>query len=420
MSKKPKRLVILSDSPTSGTGLGRITKDLATRIAIHMPDVYRVLTVGYGGVPSPDLPFPQYVIKDLRDDWIFPSLHEVWKNWVGDEEGILLVVWDASRLSWLADPNTFGELTEDLIGLQQWIKKRPFKLWGYLPIDASGPNDRMTFPLMRTLLGFDRLLAYGEFGEGVIRRTIGDEESEKRHLTNLPHGLNSDVFFELPRHLCRKLFFRRTGAQPLINMEVPPIADDEVLIGCICTNQPRKDWSLACETIAILSKTHKVRFWAHTDHLERAWSIPALCVDYGIIDKTVVSLGHLSDNSMAEGYSACDLTIAPGLGEGFGFPIFESMFCGTPVVHGDFGGAPEWMAGHVQGLITRQANDPFLVKPIAYRHEGVYACQRPVFSAQDWATKAEDLISKRVNHNGEIDWQNLWPRWETYLRKAAE
>jgi len=408
VKKNPTPLIILSDAPTAGSGLGRICGDLAQRIAIHMPDVYRVLTVGYGGIPSPDFPFPQYVIKDLRDDWIFPSLHEIWKNWVGDEEGILLTIFDASRLSWLADPHSFSELTEDLIGLQQWIKKRPFKLWGYLPVDASGPNDRMTFPLMRTLLGFDRLLAYGEFGEGVIRRTIGDEESDKRHLTNLPHGINSDVFYPLPRHLCRKLFFQHTGARPLIPMVVPPLTDDEILIGCVCTNQPRKDWSIACETVAILSKTHKVRFWAHTDQLERAWSIPALLVDFGILDKTVVSMGRLSDDVMAEANSACDLTIAPGLGEGFGLQIFESIACQTPCIHGNYGGAPEWMSASS------------LVEPAAYRFEGVYSCERPVFRAEDWAKKAEgalQLSRSGIQLDSRLDWNELWPLWENWLRR---
>lgn len=405
---KPKPIILLSDAPTSGTGLGRITKDLAMRIATMMPDVYRVLTVGYGGEPSPDLPFPQYVIKDLRDDWIFPSLHEIWKNWAGDEEGILLVVWDASRLSWLADPNTFGELTEDLIGLQQWIKKRPFKLFGYLPIDASGPNDRMTFPLMRTLLGFDRLLAYGEFGEGVIRRTIGDEESDKRHLTNLPHGINTDSFYELPRHLCRKLFFQHTGARPLIPMVVPPLADEEILINITGTNQNRKDWALGIQTASILAKHHKVRLHCHTDLLEKFWSLPALLVDFGLIDKTVISLGQLSDDVMAEMYSAADLNlgIAP---EGFGFCTAESMACGTPSVTGDY--------ANNSALVPKNMT----VEPEAFRYEGEYASRRPVYSAHKWAATAEMWIGKRVSLDPQYDWNgDLWNRWEQWFRKAAE
>lgn len=407
VKKNPTPLIIMSDAPTSGTGLGRITKDLASRIATQLPDVYRVLTVGYGGIPSPDLPFPQYAIKDLRDDWIFPSLHEIWRNWVGDEEGILLTIWDASRLSWLADPHVFSELTEDLIGLQQWIKKRPFKLWGYLPIDSSGPNDRMTFPLMKTLFGFDRLLAYGEFGEGVIRRTIGDEESDKRHLTNLPHGLNSDVFYPLPRHLCRKLFFQHTGARPLIPMVVPPLKDSETLIGILGTNQRRKNWALGIKTVAQLAKTHSIRLWLHTDILEKEWSIPALLVDYGLIDKTVISLGHVPDDILAEGYSACDLVlgIAP---EGFGFVHVEAQACECPVVTGSYAGG----AALVQPGMR--------VDPIAFYDEGEYASNRPVYNPEQWAECARNWIGTRVTMDPQYDWANLWPRWEKYLREAAE
>ena len=46
---------------------------------------------------------------------------------------------------------------------------------------------------------------------------------------------------------------------------------------------------------------------------------------------------------MAQFYSACDVTLGIGLGEGAGYPLFESTSCGTPVVHGNYGGGPEYL-----------------------------------------------------------------------------
>ena len=116
-----------------------------------------------------------------------------------------------------------------------------------------------------------------------------------------------------------------------------PIEDDEYLVGIVCTNQSRKDIPLALETCSILSRDRKLRVWLHTDQLERAWSIPSLLIDYGLIDKALISLGQISDQSLASAYSACDLTIGPGV-EGFGLPLLESQFCGCPVVTGSYAG----------------------------------------------------------------------------------
>jgi len=128
-------------------------------------------------------------------------------------------------------------------------------------------------------------------------------------------------------------------------------------------------------------------------------------VDYGLLDKTVISLGVLSDDEMAQAYSACDLTLGVGA-EGWGFPLAEAQACGTPVVTGSYAGGAELV------------QDEMRVEPIAYRYEGLYACKRPVFQVADWATCAKRWIGKRVVLDPQYDWKNLWPQWESYFREA--
>jgi len=316
-----------------------------------------------------------------------------------------MCIWDASRLSWFSQPQQFNELLLAYPGLQQWLLKPNFEKWLYCPVDASGPNDRLTFPLMQTLFGFDRILAYGQFGEDVIRRTIGDKAAKQRDLCSLPHGVDSEIFFELNRKNCRKMFLKHTGAAQLVG-EAKTIQDEEVLIGIVSTNQMRKDFGLAIETISILFKTHPVRLWIHADTLERHWSIPALLVDFGLLDKAVVSLGFLSDYVMAQAYSACNLTIGPGP-EGYGYPLVESQFCGTPVVTGSYAGGAD--------IVPKE----WQVDPIAFRYEGVYAQKRPVYDPYHWAEKCLGLIDKRCNRPGELDWNgDLWSKWEAWFRRG--
>ena len=408
-----KNLLVISDSVSASTGLARITRDLTTRIHANLSDIYRLATAGYGSPGSCKFQWPQYALEGM-DSWICPTLPEIVEDFAGKERCIILPIWDLSRLGWFSQPEKLGgEPLTKFPGLKAWLLKANIERWLYAPIDASGPCDKLTFPLALTLLGFDRLLAYGPFGESVIRKTIGDQESVKRHLTWLPHGIDGEVFHQLPRQLSRKTFLQYTGAQTLlailgVNPEIKPIEEDEVLIGIICTNQSRKDIPLALETCSILSRNRKIRVWLHTDSLERNYSIPSLLVDYDLLQNTLISLETISDQSMAAAYSGCDLTIGAGP-EGFGLPLLESQYCGCPVVHGSYAGGADIVPIEWQ------------VEPHAFRYEGSYASKRPVYNAEDWARKAEEWIGKRASLDSRYEWKNLWPNeWESWFREAAK
>lgn len=398
-----KPLMIVGDAPTAGTGFGRITGDIASRIAANLSDVYRVATLGYGGIASRKLNHHHYVAEGM-DGWIIPSLPEVWNDWAGRESGIVMFISDPSRLQWFSRPELSDELAR-YPSLKQFLMKPPFQKWIYAPVDASGPNDRLTFPLAQNLFGFDRILAYGKWGQDVIRRTLGDQESEKRGLTSLPHGIDTEVFYPRNKQTSRAFFFSITGASTLRG-EKELIKPDEALIGIVATNQSRKDFGMALESVAILSRQRKIRLWIHTDVLERGWSIPALLVDFGLLDRTVISLGHLPDDSLAKAYSACDIVlgIAP---EGFGYVHVESTACGTPCITGSYAGGAE--------LVTSE----MLVDSVASRYESIWACRRPVYNSEDWASKANEWIGQSTSLDLRYEWMNNWQNWETYLREAA-
>lgn len=391
-------ILIISDGPSCPSGLGRICRDLATRIHEHMSDTFRVGVLGYGGPGSRKFGFAQYHIEGMKDDWVIPNLPEVCEDFFGSERGIVIFIWDASRVSWFSQPKIQCENAR----LRNFLMDSNFKRWIYVPVDSEGPNSRLTFPLKQALTGFDRVLAYGKWAAGVVDRTLDRPDGTTEYL---PHGIDASIFYERNRALCRKMFVSITGACNLLGNQTERVKADEVLVGVVATNQSRKNWALGLEACAILAKTRNLRVWAKCDVLERSWSIPALLVDYGLVDKTMISLGDMNDDQMAQALSACDVTLGIGDGEGFGLPIFESLFCGTPAIHGNYGGAPEWMV-----------NNDLLIDPIAYRYEGVYSCKRPVYSAHDWASRAESLLEARMNHNGSIDWKELWPHWEYWLK----
>jgi hypothetical protein len=75
------------------------------------------------------------------------------------------------------------------------------KLWGYFMQDHMGPKagGGLTRLSREVLLGYDRILMTSPFGVDVVRATIGAEESTRRDLTWLPHGLWTEVFTPLRR-----------------------------------------------------------------------------------------------------------------------------------------------------------------------------------------------------------------------------
>lgn len=393
--KSPIPLLIWSDTPSAPTGLARICRDLATRIALHLRDVFRVATVGYGASGSSKLPFQQYHWT-FRNDWHMPELPEIWEDFSGGEKGVLFTIQDASRVLWLARPETGTDQR-----LRTWLEKKPFQLYGYFPMDATGPNNRLSLMLKECLMGYDRVLCYSEWARRIVENTLGEDQSRKRDLDQLPHGIDTSIFYPRPRARQRQMFGQMAVGKPVV------IADDELLVGIVATNQARKDWALGIATCAELAKSRKVRIWMHTDVLERAWSIPYLLADFGLTGGNLISLGHFSDDVMARLYSACDLTLAIGLGEGFGFPIFESLACGTPCIHGDYGGAAEHLL------------NCYKIAPECYRYDGIYGCVRPVYNSEQWVRQSVLVSAVRSVVPSRLGWNALWPRWEAWLRKSS-
>jgi hypothetical protein len=60
-------ILFLSDAVSASSGLGRITRDLATRLYEHCSDVFDVAAVGYGGTGSRSIPFKEYHAQADRD-----------------------------------------------------------------------------------------------------------------------------------------------------------------------------------------------------------------------------------------------------------------------------------------------------------------------------------------------------------------
>ena len=380
--------MFLSDSVSCSSGLGRITRDLAGGVHENLADVFRVATVGYGGTGSSKNPWPEYHLHKI-DNWLVPELPEIWDDWAQGREGILMVIWDMSRLYWLGKPSMCP-----MPHLRRFAERKDVKKWAYHAVDAEGPMGKFPQSIAETMKGFDRVLDYSAFSS----RITGNPD-------HLPHGIDTSVF---------KPQDRLASRATLIKNGFIGLNQDSLLIGIVATNQARKNWQLGMETARILvDRGHDVKLWCHTDVLERHWSIPNLIVDYGLVGRVAVTNQRFSDEQLAAMYAACDITLA-NAPEGFGFAPAESLACGVPVVAGSYGAQAEFIPKSMQ------------IDPVAYCYEGSYCSKRPVHDAEVWADCVEynalkyrqvartSLLPECVDWNG----STLWPNWESWFREG--
>ena len=392
----PKPLLLLSDSITGPTGLGRITRELAVRIHERMADVCRVGVCGLGATTSRKFPFAQYPIQTDKN-WVINELPQVWNDFAGDERGVILAIWNASWLPWMADPKLLPK--GDVKNL---LEADRFDKWLYAPVDSDGPNERLPESQGKIMAGFDRLATYTDWAKGVIERT-GAAHGHTFDCAVLPHGTETSIFHPRSRSEARKEHFLGTVVQE----DKGHVADDVVLVGVVATNTARKDWPLAFEVCAeLLKRGVHVGLWAHTDAFRKHWDLLTLADEFGMRERVIFTNNHLSDDSLAWGIAACDVTLGIGSGEGWGLPISESLAMGIPCVTGNYAGVTDFTPVALR------------MKPVGFRYDGFYACRRPVYNAAEWA----DFIFRMTpgtpyRLEPRFFWESgAWDLWEKWLR----
>jgi glycosyltransferase involved in cell wall biosynthesis len=388
--------LLVGDAPEVPSGLGRILRDLTAHLQAD-EDLSATLDIGVCGyAPWPGLPVSgiaapadrlvrHWRFSDIKH-WGAEAVVAAYRSFYGNRPGIVMTVWDPARCFAYTD------------------LPLPIRKWGYFAVDARGPRAFGAFggPAAEAVCGYDRVLAYTGFGASILSQIT------KTVVPHLPHGLDLDVFtYETSPELKHWVSGWMTGQDPSCTG----------IIGCVATNQARKYYPAYFKALAILRRQQPgLRGWVHTNALVHdAWSLPQLADDYGVADAVRFSL-ELSDAQLAACYSACLATIAPGLGEGFGYPILESLACGTPVAHLDYAGGRE---------ITGLTRVPWTHETV----EGQYGLSRPVLEAERIVNALAPVLNARVANPAAMalelrtkvlgyDWPTLWPAWKNWFQEG--
>jgi glycosyltransferase involved in cell wall biosynthesis len=401
MTPTPIPFLVYGDGPRLPSGLARIARDLCARLSANS-EALGIELLQFG-VDPPDgwqwQGWNFYGFQPNEYDQGRVALDAILRSLVKQEAPRPIVLL-------IMDPGRCYDLTCTIEG--QDPDKRP-QFWGYFPIDSANVHDRISGPAAEALKACTRVLGYGRYGAQVLHATLS-QGAVKRPVSYLPHGLEPVFHPDVPLSAAHEGFQEWRQA-------LPP---ETVVLGCVATNQPRKDLSLLFASASLLrSRGLDVAVWLHTDRLTNAWDVGQLTLDFLLPrSRVLVSTIELQDPELAAQYCASTVTLAPGLGEGFGYPIVESLACGVPVVHVDFAGGVE--------LIPETR---WLVTPRAWRLEGMYAIKRPVVAPEDVASTLALVIDEvrqaparmRAYCHGAVQhlqWGPLWPRWRSWIQRG--
>lgn len=381
-------LLLLGDSPRMPTGLGRIARDLAAQLY----DRREVLGIdlfqaGWEDQASASTaftpPWPWAPFWDLGGDWGATTVRKMAAARFGPETPVILLgVWDPGRIS----AYVLGE---------SWHGDT----WGYLAVDGVNPKGTLGGMVPTTIRALDRVLAYGRWGSEILRPLRGD--GPEAAIPYLPHGI-------LPQ------------AEPDWRPSwLDRLHPSRPILGVVGSNQPRKDWHAV---IAALADLPGWQAWLHIDQLvTTAWSLPELITLYGVSDRVVVTTPDtpgMSDAGLYASYAACTVTLCPGKGEGFGYPLVESLALGTPAVGLDYAGGVE--------LVPRS---DWRVSPAVDQFQGAYVLNRPAFHVERLIGAIKEAAAFKAQPYGaaycrgavaHLDWAHLWPRWEVWVRRGLE
>lgn len=402
-------LLIVGDAPFRPTGLSRILTDVVRGITGELlpsppghdwftgVSGFDVGVVGYApwaGLPRTGIPLQASADGYLHHwkEWTFSDLthhgaeavQTAYRSWFGDRRGILLSLWDPGRC--------FAFTQLDL----------PVEKWGYFAIDAANMNGGISGPAGLAVNAYDRVLAYTAFGKRVLA-TATDLPIDV-----LPHGIDLSVFTREMKAVER--------AAGIARIFPAGYQEGTLLLGCVATNQPRKDLGLFIQVLRELrNRGHQIHGWLHTDRLiTEAWSIPQLAADAEVADHLTVTTA-MTDRELAVAYSLCFATIAPGRGEGMCYPMLESLACEIPVIAARHSAFEEYVPYHWQ------------IVPTCLHAVGPYALMRPILDPINVATRVEELV--RVEHAGplmtrnvvqQLDWPTLWPAWAAWLQRGLD
>ncbi len=366
-------MATLTDPPTiaidytpayeQGAGIGRLVRELVASLAdVDSETAYKLFVSGVSPAELPAAPAPNFAWRSTRlsPQWLARIWHrarmplpvEVWTGYT-----------DIFHATDFVLPPALPR-TKTIVTVHDLSFVR-------VP-DAASPRlyDYLSRVVPRSVRAADRVIA--------------DSEATRLDLLEL-YGLDTSKVDVLLSGI-RDSYYSASLDMTIRKKYGMP---NKPYLFAIGTIQPRKNYSRSIQTLAHLrDKGYDLDFVIAGG---KGWLEDEM---YQTIETTGMSdhvhlIGFADDADLPALYSGAECTLFPSLYEGFGFPVLESMACGTPVVTSNVSSLPE-VAGDAALLV-----DPLSTEAITH------AVQRIL----DDSTLRQTLIERGFRQAKKFTWE---------------
>lgn len=223
-------------------------------------------------------------------------------------------------------------------------------------------------------------------------------EFTKQDILDRYAGISADKITVIPWGIDHNMFYPRKSSDVLRLRESYGIKE-RYFFSCSC-NSPRKNVDVVLDAFSKFSQT------CDDVSMVLAWGNPPkeLLDRYAreIEQKKIVFLPFVSDDDLAIMYSGALASVFVSSFEGFGFPILESMACGTPVITCRNSSLAEIGGSHAIYVKERD------VKELA-------DCMRHIYEG-DMDIRGDELIS----HAESYTWDDTASEYIKFYKRALE
>jgi glycosyltransferase involved in cell wall biosynthesis len=160
-----------------------------------------------------------------------------------------------------------------------------------------------------------------------------------------------------------------------------------------------------------IARLEGVKLWAHTDRLRQYWDLEALTSEYGIGERVILDERDYTDEEMAMRYSGCDCTVVISGGEGFCYPVAESLSCGVPCISGRYGAQSDLLSFGLCRLSERDTQIQTIhnIRRATYDPAGVAEVLKLNLEC------SHDHVEQWVEH---LDWPKLGVQWRKWFKRG--
>lgn len=350
-----------------GGGIGRLTRDLITALAhLDTETDYRLFVSGAKKIDLPPPPAPNFQWKTTRINpkWLARIWHRTGlplpvETFVGGVD--LFHATDFTLPPSLSNTKTIVTV-HDMSYVRVPDAASP-KLKAYLDSVVPRSARRASHVIADSQATKDDLMEFYKLPDEKISVLLSGIDKRYQKITNDVSLMTIRSIYNIP-------------SQPYL-----------FTIGTI---QPRKNYSRVIRALKIIrdrgSDLHLViaggKGWLEDEMYETL-------AETGMQD-VVHLIGFAEDDHIAGLYSGAECTVIPSLYEGFGFPVLESMACGTPVVTSNVSSLPE-VAGDAAIMV-----DPYDVEAIADAIERIL----------DDTELRQILIQRGFEQSKKFTWEN--------------